>query len=173
MAHKCEALTFYIQRPFSDVWGQENSVCEHFFPFFFFMCVCMLQGWGFGVTVQFSKTPPGAHKTGKKQNQGDKCHLSIFTSLFYIFCQNRRAEDVNNIDNCSVDRFTREKCKRRGRQLHILSRRITALSYLQYTEAENVMERCVCKEDTVALAYCFSSLWCIAEQLKSHQQTPN
>ena len=73
------------------------------------------------------------------------------------FCPNRRAEDVNNADNCLVDRFTRENCKRKGRERSILSCSITALSHLQYRGVHHVMECCVCKEDTVALAYCFSS----------------
>lgn len=109
----CSTNLFISVGP-SVLFGDKTATCVC-------MCVCVfvvLQDRGIRVTVQFSETPTAASKKKRTTDENKMkaaSAVSVFSHCYVLhICQNGRAEDVNNADNCLVDRFTRENCKRRG-----------------------------------------------------------
>lgn len=150
----CAALT-------CAVWGRDSNVCVC-------ICVCVWVLQGLGVSgslcnlasrqVQLEGREKNEREGERQQNEGSKCCFSTFTSLCFTIlpkqvnrgCRRRWQLFGWQIHWRKLYWKERENEERRGGSSTAYHRHITALSYLQYSGIQNVMECCVCKEDTVA-----------------------
>lgn len=147
----CAALTCLHLLGFQCCLGtRQQCVCTEVCLF-----VCCCKGRVLGWLCNLARHQLELAKK-EKESEGSKCRLSIFPLL--CFTSLPKQEDVNNADNCLVDRFTRENYKRRELALHLIMQYNSPVTFtILYSGVQDVMKCCVCKEDTVALAYCFSS----------------
>ncbi len=84
------------------------------------VCVCVFvcrKGGVLGSPCNLTRRQLQPAKKKREREIENKMKAASAVSAFSLvlhFCQNRTAEDVNNADNCLLDRLTRGNCKRKG-----------------------------------------------------------